>query len=343
MKIMKSLHNKIISKEEDYLFSDIEKFNKQHKNGSFQQSISLFRFYKSIEWHDPFYIVSVDDSNELKGILLGVIIQSNGLIGIKNYFSSRCIITGGPLVVEDDTDIVSGMLLTLDKFVKKKVIYSEFRNESNLDKFKNFFLKNSWKYEEHLNFIVDIRELNGGSSRISRSKKSQIKKSLRNGAKIEVAQNVKDIFEFYKILQKLYKSKVKKPLPSFDFFENLFKINSMIKYFLIKHEGKVIGGILCPIYNETISEWYICGQDGKYDGVYPSVLATWAPIDYALKNDLSYFDFMGAGKPGEDYGVREFKSKFGGNLVEHGRYVKVHKPIVFKISKLGLSILQRFN
>lgn len=337
------LHFKIISKEEKHIFSDIEEFNKQHNNGNFQQSTSLFRFYENIQYHDPFYVISVDDSDKLKGILLGVIIQSNGLIGIKNYFSSRCIIEGGPLVVEDDADIISGILLTLDSFIKNKVIYSEFRNNFSLEKFNELFLNNSWKYEEHLNFIVDINQLKEGNRKISRSKKSQVRKSLRNGAKIEVAMSVKDVFDFYNILHQLYKSKVKKPLPSFDFFENLFKIDSIFKYFLIRYEGKVIGGILCPIYNDTISEWYVCGEDGKYDAVYPSVLATWAPIDYAINNNLLYFDFMGAGKPGDDYGVREFKSKFGGNLVENGRYIKIHKPLLYQISKLGLNILQTIN
>ena len=66
------------------------------------------------------------------------------------------------------------------------------------------------------------------------------------------------------------------------------------------------------VYNDVIYDIYGCGEDGKYKDVYPSVLANWAALEYGLKNGLKYFDFLGAGKPNEDYGVREFKSKFGG-------------------------------
>ncbi|MCK5059499.1 MAG: peptidoglycan bridge formation glycyltransferase FemA/FemB family protein, partial [Candidatus Aminicenantes bacterium] len=79
--------------------------------------------------------------------------------------------------------------------------------------------------------------------------------------------------------------------------------------------------------------------DGQYNGIYPSVLATWAAIDYALKKGLRYFDFMGAGKPDQDYGVREFKSKFGGRLVNYGRFERINNKPLYLLGKLGLKVL----
>jgi len=52
---------------------------------------------------------------------------------------------------------------------------------------------------------------------------------------------------------------------------------------------------MCPVYKNTIYEWYIAGIDGAFKNVYPSVLATWAPMEYAAKNGLKYFNFMGKG------------------------------------------------
>ena len=45
---------------------------------------------------------------------------------------------------------------------------------------------------------------------------------------------------------------------------------------------------------------------------FASELATWEPIKWGTSNGLSSFDFMGAGKPGQKYGVRNFKRGFGG-------------------------------
>ncbi len=50
---------------------------------------------------------------------------------------------------------------------------------------------------------------------------------------------------------------------------------------------------------------------------------------------------MGAGKPQEDYGVRDFKSQFGGELVEYGRFIHVRNSLLYKIGKLGVKILKK--
>ena len=52
---------------------------------------------------------------------------------------------------------------------------------------------------------------------------------------------------------------------------------------------------------------------------------------------------MGAGKPNEDYGVREFKSKFGGELVEFGRFERINNHFLYLIGKTGLKILKKFK
>jgi hypothetical protein len=47
------------------------------------------------------------------------------------------------------------------------------------------------------------------------------------------------------------------------------------------------------------------------------------------------YDFGGADKPNEKYGVRDFKAKFRGNLVCYGRNTCVHTPLVLHLSKIG--------
>jgi lipid II:glycine glycyltransferase (peptidoglycan interpeptide bridge formation enzyme) len=65
-------------------------------------------------------------------------------------------------------------------------------------------------------------------------------------------------------------------------------------------------------------------------------------MKYAIDNRLQHFDFMGAGNPNQPYGVRDYKEKFGGKLVEHGRYRKITKPFLFILGKISLKIISRF-
>jgi lipid II:glycine glycyltransferase (peptidoglycan interpeptide bridge formation enzyme) len=109
---------------------------------------------------------------------------------------------------------------------------------------------------------------------------------------------------------------------------------------LVKQDGRVIGGIVCPVSpDKTIYEWYVCGLDQEFKESYPSVLATWAGIDYAVKHNIPTFDFMGVGIPGRNYGVRTFKARFGGEMVNFGRYARVNNRLIYFISEMGYNFL----
>jgi lipid II:glycine glycyltransferase (peptidoglycan interpeptide bridge formation enzyme) len=46
---------------------------------------------------------------------------------------------------------------------------------------------------------------------------------------------------------------------------------------------------------------------------------------------MAQLDLMGAGRPDEQYGVRDFKAEFGGEMVEYGRYVYAHRSLMYKM------------
>ncbi|MCD4744615.1 MAG: GNAT family N-acetyltransferase, partial [Desulfobacteraceae bacterium] len=213
----------------------------------------------------------------------------------------------------------------------------------DLSDVKSLFAKAGYQFNDHLNYIISIPSLDKARARLSKSKKRQINKSLKNGAEIVHAENIDQVRSFYGILERLYREKVKKPLPDFNFFSRFFKDKTLGNFLIVQLKGRVVGGIMCPVYKDTIYEWFVCGMDGEIKDVYPSVLATWAPMTYAADNGLAYFDFMGAGRPDQDYGVRDFKSKFGGNLVNFGRFVRVNQKLNYKFGKLGLEILKKLS
>jgi lipid II:glycine glycyltransferase (peptidoglycan interpeptide bridge formation enzyme) len=210
--------------------------------------------------------------------------------------------------------------------------------------YTNLFCQYGFNYKPHFNYIVELNNAELVKKRTSESKLRQIKSSLKTGAIIVETSSLSELTEFYNILKKLYKEKVKKPLVEFEFFKKFYETPRLGKIFLIKKENKIIGGIVCPIFeNKTIYEWYICGLDGHEKGLYPSVMATWAPIDYGLKNHIEKFDFMGAGSSDKDYGVREFKSKFGGILVENGRFLRINNQALYHLGQLGIKVLGKLK
>jgi serine/alanine adding enzyme len=127
------------------------------------------------------------------------------------------------------------------------------------------------------------------------------------------------------LLQQTYKN-AKIPLADVSLFESAFDIltpKNRLKFFLAKYNTEYIGGIMAPMYKGVISEWYVCGSRA-HSKLYSSEMVTWHPIEWGSENGYHTFDFLGAGKPDEEYGVREFKRQFGVRVVNYGRYKKVY-------------------
>ncbi len=305
--------------------------------GNFFQSPEAIAFFKASGLETFTY--AVRQNNMVVAVLSGTIQKESG---IKSNFTSRAIIYGGPLFLDQtDYDEHTELLRHLIQELKQKVIYIEFRNLNDYSPYHRAFVKAGYTYHPHLNFHLDCSDETSMKKRMSKSKLRQVKKSIATGATIVAARNIDQITAFYTILVHLYTTKVKTPLPALDFFEQLW-LRDAAKFLLIQYEGEIIGGIVAPILpGKVIYEWFVCGKDGQFKNVYPSILATWAAMDYALQNNIPRFDFMGAGKPDAHYGVREFKSKFGGDLVEHGRYCYVTKPVLFEIGKKAVQLLKK--
>lgn len=315
---------------------DIERFVYNHPLGNYFQSPSLYHLYLKTPNYTPMFLISYGQADEINGLLLANVQREDG--GVRGFFSSRCIAVGGPVVAGNDPRVADELVRALVDEVKGKSIYLEFRQLFVGDSFVDVFQSAGFRPAEYLNYVVGIDGVDENKGRLNPTRRRQIGKAIKSGAEISVAHTLEEVREFYEILRSLYQSKVKKPLPPFELFENFLNDETSGKYFLVRHKGKTVGGIMCPIFKDTIYEWFVCGLDTEYKEIYPSVLATWAPIEYAAANGLKYFDFMGAGPANEEYGVRDFKAKFGGQLISYNRFVKVNKKIRYVAGKAGLKV-----
>lgn len=307
---------------------------------SFFQSISCFEFYKRLSFLSPF-VYGVKENNHLSGLIMGYV--TSDAHTIKGYFTRRAIVFGGALLdTSISSDALSLLLTTLKFELRSKAIYTEIRNFHDYSDYRDIFNKAGFNYTEHLNFHVATSDYESAFKQLNTTKRRHVRVSLKAGVERYATTDKKDIAEFYEILSQLYHTKIKSPLFPISFFEELVLLPEG-KLFVVKYNGKVVGGSACvELPDKTLYEWFICGADGDYKNIYPSTMATWVAIEYAANQKITCFDMMGAGKPNEGYGVREFKAKFGGKLVEYGRFISVNNPLLFEVGKLGLKV-SRFS
>ena len=337
----------------------------QSPTATWFQTPEAYDFYMSVPCEMTPYAIGVEESGVLKGVVVVYLTKEKN--PIKQFITRRAIIVGGPLLADVISDEALAALLKAVKECKVEIvkckgiengradalvsrlialsphrltpIYIETRNFHDYSKWRHIFEQCGFAYQPHLNIQVTCN----AAHNMSEQRIRQVKKALKNGVEICQAQSEADIKAWYQILQQLYRKKVRTPLWNEDFFLQFYR-DGVGKYLLVKHEGKIIGGMMCPILEgKTIYEWYVCGLDEDFRECYPSVVATYAAIEYAKEHGLPLFDFMGAGKPDIPYGVRDFKMEFGGEVIEYGRYLHVCKLLLYTIGKIGVKWLKRIN
>ena len=304
------------------------------------QTREAFDFFDSLSFMEAF-VVAIESDGFLKGAVVGYIQKDGGKV--KQFFSRRAIILGGPLLAEDITDVeLRTLLQALKDNLRKKAIYIETRNFNDYSRWRKAFVDCEFAYEPHFNIKVDASTMEVVNQNLGKSRKRDIRVSLREGALIVTSPTLEQVQEYYLILDDLYKTKVKTPLPKLEFFEKLFALPSA-KFLLIEFEDEIVGGSVCVgLLGKTVYEMYVSGKDRDYKSIFPSELATYAGLQYAAENDYQFFDMMGAGRPDDGgYGVRDFKLKFGGKLLEQGRFLFVCSNLLYGIGKLGVKMMRR--
>ena len=361
------------------------------------QSPEAYDFYASQpELFRPFAIgicnlkfETINAQSTLRAVCVGYVTVEKS--SLKQFLTRRAIIIGGPCLADDCTDEEVNALMNavknlpsfqgeelcsiegpvdvhrLKNGVGFQPIYIESRNFNDYSRWKEAFAKAGFSYVPHLNFHVDTSSVEVVEANLGKSRKRDIRTSLRDGATIIEKPTLEQVREYYAILEHLYKTRVKTPLFPFSFFEKLWQHQDG-QFILVALNNEIIGGTVCVVFNrdkfETINhkfeiivpqgkettthpsvvyEWFVSGRDGEWKSIFPSSLATYAGIKYAAEHGCARFDMMGAGKPDEAYGVRDFKARFGGKEVEHGRFLCITKPVLYRIGKIGVWLLKKLK
>lgn len=305
------------------------------------QTPQFVEFFNAIENFSA-EVFAIEEDEEYKALIVLTIQKEQGF---KSYFSRRGIIYGGPLLLVSENNFMKYLIDEVTRFYNRKLIYLEVRNNFDFNSISSIFKNSGWEYEKHNNVQLDISSLNLEKvlANMKYNRRREINISYKEGAVVTEAKNLREVVLLYENLKELYKERVNVPLPPKSYFISLYE-SSLGKVFIVKHNDNLIGGAFCLFSNKRgIYTLYYTGNRNYHKKIFPTHLAIMGVIKFALNNDLKMVDFMGAGKPGLDYGVRSFKLQFGGQLVEHGRFIKILNPFLYKVGVLGLKIISKFK
>ena len=307
-----------------------ERFVNEHPEGTVFQLPCFYDSCFKSKKYNPVLLAIKDNDGLLKGLFLAVI-QSDYFFPI-TFFTRRAIVFGGPLIRDNDLATFKLMLKEVDAICKKRSIYIQFRNfKPQPDNIKELFKQRGYTYHEHLNILVDLSVGKDALwTGIKRNRKDGINKGKKQDFVFEVSDEMSYLQEFYELLKGTYKH-IKLPYPDISFFYSLSKeTKGVLKWFTLKKDNTPVIVLASFVYSGTIYAFYIgITRDKKILNLRPVDFFYWNVLQWGVDNNLEIFDWMGAGSPNKDYGVRKFKLQYGGETYEMGRYEKIYSSLIY--------------
>lgn len=324
---------------------DIEawrQFVDRHPQGNIFHTPEMFQVFARATGHRPMLEAVVGDNGQVLALLLPVHVTLRD--GALRRLTTRSIAYGSVLCAPDPAGLEALALLlrTYTREAGHAALLSELRNLSDLSAIQPVLNECGFAYEEHLDYLID---LNCTPEQVLQSigprTRKHIRRALRKGNVIvEQVTNRNQIIDWYELVRKTYEA-ARVPLADRSLFEAAFDTlhpRGMIKFWLARIGTTCAAASAELVYKDVIYGWY-GGMDRAYAEDLPGELLMWHILEWGAEADYKTYDFGGAGKPGEPYGVRDFKAKFGGRLVCFGRNIYIHAPALLRLSTLGYRIL----
>ena len=319
-----------------------KKFVDENPQGNIFQTPEMYDVFSRAKGHRPSIWAAVEGNDRVLALLLPVeIVLFNPL----RWLSSRSVVYGGALC-EPSQEGREGLSQLLEYYKRKAGgcnLFTELRNVSDATYMQPVFCKSEFHYEDHLNYLIDLdRAPEDILKSISNRTRKHISRGLRKGLlKVDVIRDRGQLEECYNLLKKTYRQ-ARIPIAPKSLFEAAFDVlspNGMVKFLLACVEGVPVAASIELLYKDVIYGWY-SGMDRSYTSHTPNELLMWHILSWGAENGYRLYDFGGAGRPNEKYGVRDFKAKFNGQLVNYGRNTVIHAPVRMKLSKFAYQVVR---
>ncbi len=315
----------------------------QTLNGNVFQSPIFFEICKAARGYRPYPLFAYRNKKVIASIMP---VEVKVLPTFLGFLSNRWILYGGVLYEKSEEGRMAVQILFrhfLEKLSKSGYLFMEVRNFYPVNDIRSALNTVGFQYYDYLNYTINLTlPATKIWKRMHKNRQRNIKKAEKIGLVLKEAQEISEIESFYHILQEVYQRK-RIPLADISLFTGQFaELNSkgFLKYLLVKYKNKIIAGIALLLYNKVGYEWYVGGLS-QYAHLRPNDWLIWKTIEYLKSEGFRTFDFCGAGRPEENYGVREFKRRFGGEELNFGRFFYTPKPRLYKMMNVLYNLFSK--
>ncbi len=320
-------------------------FVDRHPQGNIFHTPEMFQVFSQVEGYQPLLWAAVYEDGRIAALFLPVFVTLNPLLG---PLTRRAIVYGSVLCSPeaDSCQALSMVLKSYLRLNKQKCLFTELRNVSSMEAEQPVFREHGFTYQPYLNYLIDLsRPTREVFLNIGARTRKNIKRGLnKNDVLVKEVTDAGQIGECFNLLSQTYQA-AKVPLTPLSMFEAAFRLlypKKLVRFTLAYIDGHPAAVSVELLYKNVMYGWF-GGMDRAYGKYNPNEMLMWHLLKWGTENGYRLYDFGGAGKPDEEYGVRDFKAKFGGELVSYGRNVYVHRPGLLWVSQQGYQVIRNLT
>ncbi|MEM9643397.1 MAG: GNAT family N-acetyltransferase [Planctomycetota bacterium] len=319
-----------------------DRYVKSHPKGSVFHTSAMLQTLAGVPKHHPIGLAALGTNGEIVALLAATRIET--VSGLASRFASRCVWNAEPLCNADPVghDGLSAIIDAHDDELRGRVLFTEVRPLLAETGERTIMESRDYVFKDYLNYVVDTTcSTDVSMARVGKSTRKKIRQSFKRGVEIVIDSSHAGIERMYGLVVESYR-RSQIPLADIAMFHEAFDClgESVVKIRLATHEGQDVAGGISLAFGDRFFAWY--GGSTRPKGIVPFDCLTWDEIRWCTENQFRCYDFGGAGWPDEEYGPRDFKAKFGGELTHYGRYRKVYSPLKMRIAETGFKTLRRF-
>lgn len=323
--------------------ADWDSFVLSHPRGSIFHTTAMVRAENSTKLHRPYAMGATTPDGNLCAILVAVRVSTIQIIA--SAMASRSIMYAEPIYLDNEFGRagVRKLIAIHDQEMRRNTLFCEVRPNFSSPGLTNPLSDCQYRRLGYINYELAIDQPENVLFRgLSDKRRNNIRSAVRKGVAVEEVDLCKGLNEFYDLLATTYR-RSRIPLADASLFRSVAVElrQPYVRLLIAYYDGVPVSAGCFLAFKDRVTCWYAGTK--RIPGVQSMTLVFWEAIRRYAKEGYSVFDFAGAGWEGENYGPGRFKSKFGGERTNHGRYRKIYAPWKMKAANAAYHVLRRWT
>jgi serine/alanine adding enzyme len=322
--------------------ADWDRFVAEHPCGSVFHSKCMIQGWASTRNNQPFAFAAVDSMGKI-----GALLVANRVITVRGIglpIAARSLMYAEPIHLPTPTGRVGlkKLLSWHDGYMRNRALFCEIRPNFATSEQDDILREAGYSKAGYVNYEVELdSDLNAMFAQLGGKRRNNVRVAHRKGIEIRSAQNESDLDAFYQLICASY-ARSKVPVTE----RTLFEATSgclppgSFRVFTAFYKSEPVATGCFLGFKNRVTCWY--AGTLKIPGIPAMTAVFWHAMQAFAVDGFKVFDLAGAGWEGEDYGPGKFKSKFGGQETNYGRYRKIYSPWKLSIASAVYSRVRSF-